>query len=180
MYCKFTTYATRTKRDENGQSLLEAALLVPLLLTIVFNAINMSYLWYMVLTLSAAPRLGVQYASQGGSAITVASTPSTTAIKTVVYNNLQHTIGATDSNASVRVCAASAGVDSTTHIANCVSYGPSASFPAIVADPEKPLFVLHRVDVSYTVTPLIPGGVFNVLLPSNLTFKRQVTMRSLY
>lgn len=177
---KYISGVARGGRAESGQSLLEAALLVPLLLTVVFNAINISYLWYMVLTLSAAPRLGVQYASQGGSAITVTSTPSTAAIKTVVYNNLLHTIGADDTSASVRVCAGSAGVDSTTHIANCTSYGPTFSFPANTADPEAPLFVLHRVDVSYTVSPLIPGRVFNVILPSNLTFQRHATMRSLY
>jgi len=34
--------------------------------------------------------------------------------------------------------------------------------------------------VEYTVTPIIPGAAFNVVLPSNLNFHRQVSMRSLY
>jgi len=50
----------------------------------------------------------------------------------------------------------------------------------MTADPEAPLFVRNRVHVVYTVTPLIPGTIFNVALPSTLTFHRQVSMRSLY
>jgi hypothetical protein len=30
------------------------------------------------------------------------------------------------------------------------------------------------------VTPVIPGTAFNVVLPSNMNFHRQVSMRSLY
>jgi hypothetical protein len=145
-----------------------------------FNAINFSYFWYMVLTLSAAPRHGVQYASQGGSAMTNASAPSTSNVSDVVYANLLHTVGGTTSNASVRVCSSSKGV--TSNIAQCDSYGPTpnTAFLGPTADPEAPLFVLHRVDVEFHVTPLIPGAAFNVLIPSNLYFKRQVSMRSLF
>ena len=39
---------------------------------------------------------------------------------------------------------------------------------------------LDRVDVEYTVTPIIPGTAFNIVLPANLHFHRQVSMRSLY
>ena len=39
---------------------------------------------------------------------------------------------------------------------------------------------LDRVDVAYTVTPIIPGAAFNVVLPANLKFHRQVSMRSLF
>lgn len=48
---------------------------------------------------------------------------------------------------------------------------------ANAVDPE-PGFVLNRVDVTYTVSPLIPGAVFNLILPSNMSFHRQVSMRS--
>lgn len=166
---------------QDGQSLLETAIAMPLLMMLAFNAINVGYIWFMVLALSAAPRHGVQFASQGGAAIQTTSTPSTTLIKNVVYDNLTNAIhGATTSNASVRVCAASKGIDSTTHKALCDTYGPSYSFPAIDEDPEAPLYVLQRVDVVYTLTPIIPGGAFNAVLPSNLQFHRQVSMRSLY
>jgi Flp pilus assembly protein TadG len=170
----------RRDRDE-GQSLLETAVAMPLLLGIAFNLINLGYFWFMVLTLSAAPRQGVQYSTQGGQAIAVASAPSTTAVSNLVYENMTNAVhGATTSNTSVRVCSSVKGVDANTHMALCDSFGPSAPFTALAADPEAPVFVLNRVDVAYTVTPIISGSAFNVVLPANLQFRRQVSMRSLY
>jgi Flp pilus assembly protein TadG len=171
----------RSRRHEDGQSLLETAVAMPLLLGIAFNLINLGYFWFMVLTLAAAPRQGVQYSTQGGQATTTTSSPSTTAVSNLVYENMTNAVhGATTSNTSVRVCTSALGVDSSTHVALCNSFGPAATFSAIAADPEAPVFVLNRVDVGYTVTPLIRGSAFNVVLPANMNFHRQVSMRSLY
>ena len=171
----------RSRRHEEGQSLLETAVAMPLLLGIAFNLINLGYFWFMVLTLAAPPRQGVQYSTQGGQATTTTSSPSTTAVSNLVYENMTNAVhGATISNTSVRVCTSALGVDSSTHIALCNSFGPAATFSAIAADPEAPVFVLNRVDVGYTVTPLIRGSAFNVVLPANMNFHRQVSMRSLY
>ncbi len=171
----------RSRRHEDGQSLLETAVAMPLLLGIAFNLINLGYFWFMVLTLAAAPRQGVQYSTQGGQATTTTSSPSTTAVSNLVYENMTNAVhGATTSNTSVRVCTSALGVNSSTHIALCNSFGPAATFSAIAADPEAPVFVLNRVDVGYTVTPLIRGSAFNVVLPANMNFHRQVSMRSLY
>src|SRR5207248_5683149 len=166
---------------QEGQSLLETALAMPLLLGIAFNIINFGYMLFLVLTLAAAPRHGAQYASQGGQAIATTSAPGTSAVSTLVYDNLTNAIGgATTSNAAVQVCTIAKGVNSTTHVALCDQFGPAYGFPAPAADPEAPVFVLNRVDVEYTVTPVIPGTAFNVVLPANLKFHRQVSMRSLY
>lgn len=169
-------------RGERGQSLIETALILPLLLSIACNAINVAYFWYMALTLTSIPRIGAQYASQGGQAITSSTAPNSTVIKNLIYENLQNTIRATDVNASVRVCTPVSGVDSATNITNCDSFGPTppTAFPANTADPEPTYFKLIRVDVAYTVTPLIPGTIFRVVLPANMTFYRHATMRNLY
>ena len=168
---------------EEGQSLLETAVAMPLLLMVAFNLINLGYFWFMILSLTAVPRMGVQYSTQGGAAIGTSSAPSTAAVKDLVYENMTNAVhGATTANTAVRVCSAksSAGVDPNTHIAGCDSFGPAFSFPVNTADPEAPAFVLNRVDVEYTVTPIIPGTAFNVILPSTLHFKRHVSMRSLF
>lgn len=169
-------------RDQ-GQSLLETALAVPLLLAIAFNIINIAYFWFMVLSLSAAPRLGAEFATQGGSAVGTGSTPTTTAVSNLVFQNMTNAVhGASTSNTAVRVCSAtsSGGVDPKTGIAACDAFGASFGFPANTADPEQPAFLLNRVDVEFTVTPLIPGPAFSVVLPTPLTFQRHVSMRSLY
>lgn len=168
------------RRDE-GQSLLETAVAMPLLLGIAFNLINLGYFWFCILTLTAAPRQGVQFSAQGSSSLATATAPSTTAVSTLVLENMTNALhGATTSNTSVRVCSKSKGVNTTTNVALCDSFGPAFSFTTVASDPEAPMFVLNRVDVGYTVTPLIPGTAFNVVLPSTLNFRRQVSMRSLY
>ena len=49
-------FLTRRLKRNEGQSLLETALTVPLLLALAFNLINFAYFWFMILTLAAAPR----------------------------------------------------------------------------------------------------------------------------
>lgn len=169
-------------KGQEGQSLLETAITMPLLLGFAFNIINWAYLWFMVLALSAAPRMGVQFATQGGAAGT-GTAPTATAVSDLVYENLTNAVkGATTSNTAVQVCTSNLGLSGTGSgtIAQCAQYGPTYLFPTPAADPEAPVYVLHRVDVEYTVTPIIPGTAFTVILPTSLQFHRQVSMRSLY
>src|ERR1051325_3300711 len=101
--------------NEEGQSLLETAVTMPLLLAVAFNLINVGYFWTVVLSLSAAAREGVQFATQGGSAATTISAPSTTAVSDFIYENLTNAINdATTDRVAVRVCSNAKGVDSTT------------------------------------------------------------------
>jgi Flp pilus assembly protein TadG len=172
----------RVQTRDEGQSLLETAVAMPLLLSIAFNIINLSYCWFMVLSLSAAPRQAVQFSAQGGQALSTTSAPTAAMVSQVAYDNMTNAVhGATTANTSVRVCSTAVGVDPNTHIANCTPIsGPAFDFAPNTADPEAPVFVLNRVDVGYTVTPPIPGTIFNVVLPSTLNFQRHVSMRSLY
>ena len=168
------------RRKDEGQSLLETAICMPLLLGVAFNIINFAYFWFMILALSASPRMGAEYSTQGGQSIAVSSAPSASAVSTIVYDNMTHgVVGPTTSNTAVRVCNSSVGIGSG-GVALCQSFGPGFTFPAVTADPEQPVFVLNRVDVEFTVKPLISGAAFNVILPANLNFQRHVTMRSLY
>lgn len=173
----------RWPKGQDGQSLLETAFAMPLLLGLAFNIINLGYLWFMVLTLSAAPRMGAQYATQGGAGGTSTAAPGTVSVSNLVYENVTHAVkGATTSNVAVQVCTSAKGVSGsgTNAVAQCDQFGSAFSFTSPAADPEAPIFVLDRVDVEYTVTPIIPGTAFNVILPANLRFHRQVSMRSLY
>jgi hypothetical protein len=167
------------KRHDEGQSLLETAIAMPLLLGIAFNLINLGYFWFLVLSLAAAPRQGVQYSAQGGASITTVSAPSATAVSALVFDNMTNAVhGATASNTGVRVCM---GTSPTTGGANCTLFGDTTiTFSAVASDPEAPVFALNQVDVGYRVTPIIPGTAFNVVLPSTTIFRRHVAMRSLY
>jgi len=167
-------------KRQDGQALIETALAIPLLLGLAFNMINFGYMWFTLLTIAAAPRMGAEFATQGGAAGTGTAIPSATTISNLVYENLTHAInGATTSNATVRVCTRAVGVDAS-GVAQCTVFGPAFGFSTPAVDPEAPTFVLHRVDVNYTVTPVIPGSAFRIFIFSNLNFHRQVSMRSLY
>ncbi len=183
---------------ESGQSMLETALLLPFLLFVALNAINLGYFFFVALNLAAAPRHGVEYSIQGFQTPGTGSLPnagpscsgstSETSVGTLTYNDMIGVLPAPATPcpniASVQVCTLLNGVSNpgtTTQRANCTAYGPATTFPNADPDPEAPYFMLHRVDVQYTVTPLIPGGAgnfFSLFLPP-LTFHRQVSMRAL-
>lgn len=177
-----------SKPREEGQSLIETALILPFLLMIAFNAINYGYFFLVALNIAAAPRSGVEYSIQGfatpGQFSLPAAGPNTNAatVSFLTYEDMRGALGGSAST-PIRVCTKLLGVtgSGTTLTANCASYGntPQRAFPANNPDPEAPRFVLHRVDVEYTVTPLIPAQVFNLTLVPELSFHRQVSMRAI-
>jgi len=187
---------TRLASNESGQSMIETVLLMPLLLTIVLNAVNMGYICLMALNLEAAPRVAAEYSIMGFETPAASFLPdagpsgTNTSVSYLAYQDMTGSISS-PATASVQVCSQTVGI-SAAGVTTCTSFG-SASFTglAAAADPEAPSFVLNRVDVKYTFNPIIPGRVFNLgLIPSGIcsasggggvvcTFHRQVSMRAM-
>lgn len=170
-------------RKGEGQSLLEAAFLLPFLLTLTFNAINMGYFFWAYLNMATAPRQGVEYSIQGSSSFLQGELPSADVVKTLVYDDLTGAIPSS-ANTPQRVCTLANGVDpngagTSSQIPLCTNYGSSTgTFTDVLPDPEAPNLVLNRVDIQYTVTPPIPGFLANLVFPPSLTFHRYVYMRA--
>jgi Flp pilus assembly protein TadG len=163
--------------SDKGQGLIEAAVVLPFLFLLLFNAINFAYFYYIAINISSAPRDGVTYGIQGFQTPDQVSLPSTASISDLVYGNL--TNGLTNgASTPVQVCSASKGVSG--NLALCDNY-PSGSTVTYTpaADPEAPKFVLNRVDVAYTIQPLIAGQPFGIKLLATYTVHRQVSMRAL-
>jgi hypothetical protein len=186
---------------EKGQSLLETALLMPLVLLIVLNVVNFGYFYVVALNLAASPRSGVLYSIMGFStpgALSLAAAGPPNTANTISHLSQQDLTGAIydASSASLQVCSITIGLSGTGANTksqcktctgtSCGSAGVGSPAPA--ADPEAPNFLLHRVDVTYTFSPLIPGTPFGLaLLPMTAcsssggnvtcTFHRQVSMR---
>lgn len=198
-------------RGERGQSLVETILVVPVLLLLVCNVVNLGYFFLVVVNLTGASRSAALYSIEGSyspyalsepgsgtSSSTITSTPGT-----VTYAAYQDLTGAVwnPTGASVQVCsqmninsATGAGVNGSgsSQVANCETCTSSgcgsagAGSPAPSADPEAPSFVLNEVDISYTFSTLIPGGIFNLPLKASpfcnggtCTFVRKARMRSM-
>src|SRR5579862_1064893 len=194
----------------SGQSLIETALILPVLLCVLLNALNFGYYYFIALNITAAPRTGILYSivgpnSPGATAYPPACTvPTGTPASTAVYYLAQQDLSQmtnSAANATIQVCSSYLGTNgsSTSQKANCVTYTPGsgagsgcgtigtgATGEVPDADPEAPTFVLQRVDVGYTFSPLIPGTPFNLTLLSvcnaggtSCTFHRFAEMRGM-
>lgn len=181
---------------EAGQSLIEAALTLPILLLLAFNAINFGYFFFVALNLTSAPRSGVQYAILGPSTPQQLQYPPAgpaNSVGSVSYLTYQDIRGVLPDSASalVQVCSSMVGITNPgapNQKSACTTFGnaPGPPPPPPEADPEAPVFVLSKVDVVYTLQPLIPafelpmpGGPIRLTLLPSLTMRRQVSMRQM-
>src|SRR5438094_8164267 len=191
---------TAFKASRSGEGLIETALIVPFLLTMILNAVNFGYFFLVALNLTAAPRSAVKYSIQGfatPATTTLASGPSSgnpsadnSSVAYLIYQDMIGALGSSTS-ATVTVCSNSLGAGKCV---TCSGYNTGCNAPVDCAfganctDPEAS-FVLNRVDVTYTFSPLIPGTAFNLtLLPTSIcstsggvtcTFHRYASMREM-
>lgn len=174
-------FQSRSKVD-SGQSIVETALVMPLILLIIFNAVNFGYYFYVAIHLASAPRQGVEYSIQGFSSPKQLSLPnagpstSQTSVSWLTFQDMAGLISA--SNQQVQVCSKNLGL-SAPGKPNCQQFPAGATFPTPNADPEPAFFVLNRLDVRYTVSPIIPVNLFGLTLTPSANFHRQVSMRAL-
>ena len=194
----------RRLHGSSGQALIETALMLPILLTIVLNAVNFAYFFLMALNITSASRSSGIYSVMGGatpSALPIpAAGPSdtTTTVSYLAYQDLTGAVFSPTTAGSVQVCSSSVGllnVGTKSMQAACSTFG-SGSFPAAEPDPElnvgktAPAFILNRVDVAYQFSPPIPLMPFNILVLANpicsskagtvtCTFFRHIEMREM-
>ncbi len=171
----------------SGQSLVETVLMLPLLLLLLLNALNFGYFFLVTLNITAAPRSGVEYTTMGFDTPSAQSLPSAgpnsgvTGPLTTTYLTQQDMTGAlyNPTNASITICTSTNldgsksgvnGAGTSSQKTNCVTCTDTTcgtvdnSGSGVDADPEAPQFLLSRVDVTYTFSPLIPGQPFNIFL----------------
>ena len=169
----------RFARAQGAQSIVETALILPLMLTIVLNAANFGYFFFIALNLASAPHMAALYSIQGGQTPAQLTLPSAALVEQLAYDDIRGSVPRA-ANAPLQVCSKAIGlnnVGTATQTAQCQSFNGSPSYtPA--TDPEAPVFVLQRVDMTYTVTPLVKGTAFNLIVPT-LTFHRQASMRAM-
>jgi Flp pilus assembly protein TadG len=162
---------------EQGQSLIEVALIIPIFTVLVCYAVDFGFFFLVATSLNSAARNAIEYSIQGTSSPAQAAEPTATIISNLAIAGIGLS-GASTSTVSVRVCSSAVGVNSSNNTTQCTT--PSTGAGAVTGtpdvDPESPRFQLNRVDVVYTFTPPvpIPASIF----PST-TFHRMVEMRAM-
>src|ERR1700692_4789182 len=86
----------------SGQSVLEFALMFPLVFLLVVNVVNFGGLFYAYITVTNVARSGASYMIMGPSSVNAPSVPSTAAVQLVVNADLASLPNASD--ATVNVC----------------------------------------------------------------------------
>lgn len=187
-------------KGSRGQSLIETALLIPLLLMLILNAINFGYFLLVTLNLTSATRDGIEYAIEGSSTPANATLPSpgvlseTTA--TTVNSLIAKELGSLNAGQlGVQVCSLNLG--STTGASPTTSCSTAGTTPSTVPSPDPdpeaatyPGYALNRVDVWYKFQPLIPATPFSLAVLSfpactstgsttTCTFSRHAEMRAM-
>jgi hypothetical protein len=163
-------------RGQSGQSLVEIVAMMPIMLLLLGNVLNVGYFFIHAVNLQSAPRTAGEYSVMGSATPSVSSLPPATSngscpvsnpncsVSSLLYQDLLSFTGAT-TNGAVQVCSQSNGLTASGAKTLCTNTSTPGSFswPAVDQDPETN-FVLNRVDIAYTFTPLIPGSAFNLVL----------------
>lgn len=176
--------------------------MLPVLLTLILNSVNIGFFFLVALNVAVSPRAGALYAIMGFAtpsgassvpAVIDATTPTT--VPFLAYEDMRGALAAYAS-ATVQTCskkvqpyinpgASNQRADCKTCTSSSDSSCTGTNVYTPTSDPESPGFVLHRVDVTYTFSTLIPGTAFNLVLPPGLCtagtciFHRQVSMRAM-
>ena len=183
-------------RSCSGQSLVETALIMPLLLIVVLNAVNFAFFFLMALNITSASRTSGIYSIMGGATPAAMALPKAgpeTTASTVSYLAYQDLAVASPSslNTGWNVCSSTVGTSGTgsATVTTCTTSGFGGGFPtSAAADPEAPSFLLARVDIAYNFTPPIPLSPFTVFLGlapncnaagTTCTFYRHIVMREM-
>jgi Flp pilus assembly protein TadG len=172
----------RRFRNESGQSLIEAALALPVLVLMMAYAVDYGYFFVVASSLTTTARVAAEYSVEGYASAAQAALPQTglsgTSQNTVSNLALGDAaeLAQSGSVTSVQVCGKQLGT--TGNATNCGQYGATNAVSyAPQVDPEAGTFFLNRVDVTYTVQPPIPMTLFKLSLLPPLRFHRSVVMR---
>ena len=172
--------ADRARAAQVGQTLVEFALVLPMLFLLFVNAVNFAGFLFAWITVANTARTGAQYMIMGGATVQSPKPPSASQIAAVITTDISSLLNRT--SLVVRVCTRSPS--NSTNVV-CATPKGSGSFSDPPADPraEAGLYVMGWVDVLYTYEPFIPlfkfpGLNISATLPP-LSVHRQTVMRML-
>lgn len=175
-------------RGQQGQSLIEMAMIVPMLLLLIFGAVDYGYYFIVAAGLTSSTRNATEYAIQGfsspaasySSAAMPAPPPAgsistTGSVAALAVGDLQSFLYST-TQTTVQVCSSTV---SSTGTVGCKTWGATSQTWTPDADPEPGKFQLYRVDVLYHISPPLPITFAGYNLVPSYNFHRMAEMRGM-
>ena len=165
--------AKNGRRAEQGAALIESALVLPLLLLLMLNAVNFGTYIFGWITVNNAARAAAEYRIYNGVAVGFPATPSYAQVQALVTTDVSSLHSPLFNSWSLTICTNNNGSVS------CQGAGAYTAPP----DPEPGSYTLYSVDVAYNYAPLFSSfsvprlGIYLTILPT--TIHRQVVMRSM-
>jgi len=162
---------------DQGSSLIETAMVVPILVLILCFAVDVGYFFIVAANLASCSRNAVLYSGQGfvspaqqqvPSAGTSGSLADTAGVAGLVGGDMSG-LANMSSQTSVEVCSKGIGVTQTSngYKTNCSTFPSGALSFTPDQDPESNNGMLaQRVDVVYTTSPPIPLDFFTFTMPA--------------
>ena len=117
-------------RHEGGQSLIETAIFLPILILLVAYAVDFGYFFIVAANLTSASRNAAEYSIQGHSSPAQSTLPiagpitTNTSVAALAVGDLSN-LAASATTTSVEVCSKILGT--TSNVTNCSSYGPAGT-----------------------------------------------------
>jgi Flp pilus assembly protein TadG len=183
------------RTDNRGTSLLETALVLPILIVMCLYAVDFGYFFLVAGNLVTSSRNAVLYSTQGfsspaqqqlPSAGTASSLSDTAGVAGIAGGDLSG-LANMATNTQVEVCSKSIGVTAvkvgsttTGYTANCSTYPTGSLSFTPDTDPESKYgLLLQRVDVVYTIAMPVSLNLFGFSLTPPSIFHWQVEMRAI-
>jgi hypothetical protein len=177
------------KKTDGGSSMIETALVLPILILMLCFGIDIGYFFIVAANLVSSSRNAVLYSGQGflapgqqqlPPAGTSGSLTDTAGVAGLAGGDLSGLVSMT-TRTSIQVCSKKMGITQTSngYITNCSTFPSGTLNFAPDQDPASNYGMLtQRVDVVYTVSPPIPVDFFSFTMPP-LTVHWQAEMRAL-
>jgi len=161
----------RRAECEVAQALIEYLLLLPIVLLLVVNIVNMGGFFFAWITVANTSRAAANYAAMAGASaggVQAASVSKILAMVTTEVSSLPN-----NPSVAVDICRNFKGTITLSGTCN-----------SIQADPEPTSYVLTSIDIYYTYQPFVPAGfhfsnlnVYVTIPPT--TIHRRTVMRTL-
>ena len=147
-------------RGRSGQSLVEFALTLPMLLLLIVNVVNFGGLFYSAITVANAARGGSQYLVLGGATIGAPGHANASLIHDLIVADSVTLLN--PANVSVRACKENK-VNPSASICSTFGSAVFAGNPTLDSRTEANFYTMAWVDVEYTYEPYVPLFTMPVL-----------------